>query len=208
MMNSDDLKLFAICYIKEHEFLDDKERIQLMEYVEKAADEEVLFLLSTGSMLSLDESLAVQAVGTTVDVVQTGINARDIARAGWMTGKAGYTGYRAYDAMKNLPNEEKPWGPTTTALAGAAISALAASMSMKVNKKYMERMEKKCDKETGIAKKTCHNKIRRDAIRTEIVSLTSMKVKCRKAKNAETCIRNIDKRIKELQNRMTSIKVF
>lgn len=206
-MNSNDLKLFALVYIKEDEVLTDKQKVRLMEFVDIANDAQVLFLLATGQ-LPLDESLAVQVVATSADAIQ-GISAiKDLAKASWMAGKAGYSGYRLYDAIKGVPKEEKPWGSTTIALAGTAISSLAVGLSMKMNKKYMARMAKKCDKEKGIAKKTCYNKIRRDSIRTEIVSLTSMKVKCRKAKNADTCIRNIDKRIKELQNRMDSIKVF
>jgi hypothetical protein len=202
-MNSDDLKLFALIYIKEDEVLTDKQKVRLMEFVDIANDAQVLFLLATGQ-LPLDESLAAQAIVTSADAIQ-GISA---IKASWVAGRAGYSGYRLYDAIKGVPKEEKPWGSTSITLAGTAISALAVGLSMKMNKKYMAKMAKKCDKEKGIAKKTCYNKIRRDSIRTEIVSLTSMKVKCRKAKNAETCIRNIDKRIKELQNRMNSIKVF
>ena len=76
------------------------------------------------------------------------------------------------------------------------------------NKKMMEKLRKKCEKEKGVAKKVCHNKIRRDSYRAEIAALSSMKIKCRKSKNPETCIKNIDKRIKELQKQMDSIKVF
>jgi hypothetical protein len=143
-----------------------------------------------------------------VDVIQGGINAQRLARTAWVGAKGAYSGYNAYKSIKDLPKEEKPYGPSTTSLVGSAISSLASAIAMKVNKKYMEKMSKKCDKEKGLAKKTCYNKIRRDSIRTEILSLTSMKIKCRKAKNAETCIRNIDKRIKQLQKRMDSIKIF
>jgi len=59
-----------------------------------------------------------------------------------------------------------------------------------------------------MAKKVCFNKVRRDAIRSEILALSSMKIKCRKTNNSELCVKNIDKKIKNLQQKMDAIKVF
>lgn len=179
-MDSVDLKLITIFYIREDETLTESEKVQLMDYVEEASDDEVLFLLGTGNILGESSS----------DIMING------------------------DAMHI--SEEKPWGPTTynpmiqsgISVGTNIISSASSAYGLKLNKKYVEKMQTKCDKEKGLAKKTCHNKVKRDGIRVEIKALSSMKVKCRKAKNAETCIQNIDKRIKELQNRMDSIKVF
>ena len=202
-MNSDDLKLFALFYIKEDEWLTDKEKVKLMEFVEVSNDEQVLYLLATGQ-LQLDESVTMPLVAKAVDAIQGGI----AAKALYSASKAGGQVYMTKRYLSKSIPKEKPWGQTSLNLTGTAMSALATALALKMNKKYIAKMDKKCSNEKGLAKKTCHNKIRRDGIRAEIVSLTSMKVRCRKAKDTDICIRNIDKRIKELQNRMDSIKVF
>ena len=207
-MNSNDLKLFAIFYIKEDEVLTDMEKVKLMEYVENADDEKILFLLKTGTVFPISESGASLGIAIGADAIIGGMSAARLAKTGWVAGKGAYTGYNAYKSITTLPKDEKPWGSSTISLAGSAVSSLATAIAFKVNKKYMEKMKKKCDQEKGMAKKTCYNKIRRDAIRAEVVALTSMKVKCRKAKNADICVQNIDKRIKQLQKRMESIKIF
>lgn len=93
-------------------------------------------------------------------------------------------------------------------LATAAATSLISSIGFKINRKKFEQLSKKCEKETGMAKKVCLNKGRRDAIRSEILALNSMKVKCRKTKNSDKCIKNIDSRVKKLQKTMDTIKVF
>jgi hypothetical protein len=183
-MKSEDLKLFALFYIKEDETLSKKEKIKLMNYVEGTSDEDLLFFLATGQFSS-DKFYKIQEMPTASGIA-TAISisdARDLA-------------------------EEKTLSSSTFRLTGAAVSALAFSVAHKINKKYMQETKRQCDSEKGIAKKTCYNKIRRDAIRVEMVSLNSSKTKCQKTKNPETCIKNISKRTEDLQQRLDMIKVF
>jgi hypothetical protein len=222
-MQSKDLKLFAIFYIKEDEILSDKDKVQLMDFVESSDDKNVLFLLATGQMpgerfLSIKESgnaFQIQEftatghiVQTTVDAIVGGAHIKDLAKSAFYAGKMGFQGYKTYKHVKDPVAKERKIDASTMYLAGAAASALAASVALKVGKKGLAKMQPQCDKEKGQARKVCYNKIKRDAIRMEILSLSSMKIKCRKTKNPETCIKNMDKRIKELQDRMDSIKVF
>jgi hypothetical protein len=93
-------------------------------------------------------------------------------------------------------------------LASQTVAGMFASIAYKMNRKYFTKMKNKCEQEKGFAKKTCFNKIKRDAIRTEIVALNSLKVKCRDTSNSETCIKKVDARIKDLQKKMDTIKVF
>lgn len=206
-MNSEDLKLFAIFYIKEDEVLSNKEKIQLMEFVEQAQDEEVLFLLATGQMPG-ERIVEVKNHGDAFRIEESYEAAKGIAKAGFYVGKAGFQGMKTYKTFKGDSKHESPVGQSTMFLGGTAAASFAAAVSYKLKKKHLVKMGLQCDKEKGKAKKVCYNKIRRDAIRVEIVSLSSMKVKCRKTKDSEKCIKKIEQRIKELQNRMDSIKVF
>lgn len=177
-MTLEDLKLFTLFYIKESKNISNKEKISLMEYVEKAEESDILFLLATG-----------YTPGRYIPIEELG-------------GVA----YRFYESEEEL---EKPWGYTTTSLMSTAIFyPLAYTISHKIKKKYMDKNMKKCEKESGSAKKACYNKIRKDAIRAQIVALSSMKVKCRSVKNTEKCIKDIDAQIKNLQIKMNAIKVF
>jgi len=223
-MNSDDLKLFSLFYIRDNEFLADKDKIWLMEFVEKASDEKILKLLFTGDpdskVYSIEECdgqayriregmIADLGVPLLTNMIKAE-KGRRIAKVVINVGKAGYTAKKTMKLYKEPYNmqQEDPWGPATISLAGQAASALMMGLSLKVNKQYMANLSKKCEREKGMAKKVCFNKIRREAIRAEILSLSSMKIKCRKTKNQDVCIKNIDKRIKILQDRMDSIKVF
>lgn len=225
-MNSEDLKLFALFYIRDDEFLSDKNKIKLMEFVEKSSDEEVLFLLATGQVPQEKITIMKESGGAfqfteyiadiAPDMIQKGIefatgsggrDLKNIVRAGLHTGRAGFQGYKTYKTVKG-PATEKPWGAVPVGLTGVSIGNLASSVAYKLSQKKLKKLQVKCDKEKGQARKVCYNKVRRDSIRSEIVSLSSMKVKCRKTKNSEQCIKKIEQRIKELQNRMDSIKLF
>ena len=224
-MDSNDLKLFALFYIRDDEFLSDKNKIKLMEFVEKSSDEEVLFLLATGQVpqekvvsmkgsgdaYRFEEGMigdyAPAVIHKGIEVATGAKDLKDIFRTGMHVTKAGIHGYKTYKTIKG-PDVEKPWGPTSTSLAGLAAGNLAASVAYKLSQKKLKKLRLQCDKEKGQAQKVCYNKVRRDSIRSEIVSLSAMKIKCRKTKNSEQCIKKIEQRIKELQNRMDSIKLF
>ena len=222
-MNSEDLKLFAIFYIKEDEVLTDKEKIQLMDFVESSNDEGVLFLLASGQMpgervftikedgdaFRVEESVTIGVVQKGIELGIAGLDAAELTRAGFHAGKAGFQTAKTVKTFKReIPKQEKPWGQSSTFLGGVAAASLAASIVHKMGAKNLKKLRLQCDREKGKAKTVCYNKVRRDAIRTEIVSLSSMKIKCRKTKDSEKCIKKIEQRIKELQNRMDSIKVF
>jgi hypothetical protein len=199
-MDSNDLKLFALFYIKEHDDLSDKDKIKFMNFVEGANDDEILSLLYTGQMPG-DEIYRIREAdgeafrieeSSAVALATAGISARSLYKT----------------SKSDTPKEEKPWGATTITLGASAASSLALALAHKINKKTMKQLSGKCEKEKGMAKKACHNKIKKDSIRAEKVALNSMKIKCRKTKNPETCIKNIDKRIAELQKKIDAIKVF
>jgi len=225
-MNTEDLKLFALFYIREDEVLTDKEKIHLMDYIGEAEDEEVLFLLATGQLpnekiieiqthgdaFRIEESwetdLLIKGVEKGATYAASGLSPKHAVKIGFYGAKAAFQGFKTYKTIKNPGSHEKATGSTTMYLGGTAASAMAATISYKLKKKHLERMGPQCDKEKGQAKKVCYNKIKRDAIRVEILSLSSMKIKCRKTKNSDECIKKIEQRIKELQNRMDAIKVF
>ena len=138
-----------------------------------------------------------------------GLDAAELTRAGFHAGKAGFqTAKTVKTFRRDIPKQEKPWGQSSTFLGGVAAASLAASIVHKMGAKNLKKLRLQCDREKGKAKTVCYNKVRRDAIRTEIVSLSSMKIKFLKTKDSEKCIKKIEQRIKELQNRMDSIKVF
>ena len=182
-MNSDDLKLFALFYIREDEFLTNKQKIQLMEFVDKADDKDVLFLLATGhlpqeNLMTMQEDgdayriegIAAELIHKGIEVATSSSDVKNLARAGFHTAKAGFQGYKTYQTLKTpTPGEEKPWGPTSMNLAGISAASLAASVAYKMSQKKLKLLQAKCDKEKGKARKVCYNKVRRDSIRSEIV---------------------------------------
>jgi hypothetical protein len=223
-MDSNDLKLFALFYIKEHEDLSDKDKVKFMNFVEGANDEDVLFLLYTGQMpgnkilqikeadgdaFRIEESASAEI--TSQVATQAVDTLPNLVKVAYHTGKAGLdvrSILKKAREEKEGGSHEKPWGPSTIALGATAASSLAMAASHKIMKRRLDSLSAQCEKEKGMARKVCYNKIRKDSIRAEILSLSSMKIKCRKTKNPETCIKNIDARIEELQTKMNSIKVF
>jgi hypothetical protein len=169
--------------------------------------ERVLSIEESGDAFNIQESHFVQS---TVDAIVGGANAKSLVKTAFHAGKMGFQARKTYQQVKYPENQGqmRKVDPSTMYLAGVSAAALAASIAFKVGKKGLAKMQPQCDKEKGHARKVCYNKVRRDSIRVEILSLSSMKIKCRKTKNPETCIKNMDKRIKELQDRMDSIKVF
>lgn len=175
-MESNDLKMFALFYIKEQK-LSDKGTIRLMNFIECAGDEEILFLLATGHIPSENNTIVRESEGKVYRIEE--IKTKDIAHG------------LSHAYMYTAPN----------------ITAMSTMIAMKVKKEKMAKLSAKCEKEKGAARKTCYNMIRRDAIRAQIRALNSMKTKCHKAKTSETCIKHIDAKMKNLQQRMDAIKV-
>lgn len=200
-MELNDLKLIALYHIKDSENLSNKDKVSLMDYVDNAGEREILFLLGTGcraeNFLEIEEEDGQayrfrEFVGT--------------ARLASLPVKI-YKGVKILKAEPEDVKDEKPWGVSSTFLATTAVHAMVDSMLAKVKKGYMEKQGRKCDKETGDAKRSCYNKIRKDAIRAQIVSLNAMKVKCRNTNDEKKCLEKADTKIKELQTKMQNIKV-
>ena len=49
-METKDLKITAMIYVKEHEILEDEEKISIMEFIKDSSKEQVEFLLLTGEV--------------------------------------------------------------------------------------------------------------------------------------------------------------
>jgi len=208
-MDLHDLKLFATFYIEGDDILSNKEKIQLMEFVKKAEQNDILYLLLNGQMPGEDLIVVREStVASAIDLVVGGLSAGQLAKP---IAKAGITTINTRRFLKKMDKGdvgEKPWGFTTLNLAGVAVGALATSLALKTSRKRMKSLLQKCEREKGMARKVCYNKAKRDGYRMEITALNSMKTKCKGSKNPETCIKYIDKRIKLIQGRMDSIKVF
>ncbi len=181
-MELNDLKLFALFYIMEQD-LSKKDQIHLMNFIEGAGSDEIIFLLATGQV-PLEENFMIREVDGQAYRLESFSHKRLQA--------AGDVGHKLSKAHMYF---------------GTAISGMATSIAFKINKEKMAQLAGKCENEKGTARKACYNMIRRDAIRAEILALSSMKSKCHKSKTAETCIKNIDNRMKKLQQRMDAIKV-
>lgn len=208
-MDLNDLKLFATFYIESDEILSNKEKIDLMEFVKKGEQKDILYLLMTGQKPGEDLILVKESsVASAIELVKGGMDLKDLIKIGAKTGVSVASTRRHIKKMNQGNTEEKPWGHATIFLAGVAASSLAASLAFKMSQKKIKKLLQKCEKEKGMAKKVCNSKIRRDGLRMEITMLSSMKTKCRGTKEPDKCIKNIDKRIKTIQNRMDSIKVF
>jgi len=215
-MELNDLKIFALYYIKESEGVSDKEKAELMEYVDSADESEILFLLATGcragnvlEIIERDGAYRFQEfIGAASSAARSAQQVRLMVKGVRMATKAGKLAktVKDYDPVKETEGE-KPWGQSTTFLATTALHALADAAILKIKKGYLDKHGKKCDKEKGDAKRACYNKIRKDAIRAQIVALNSIKVKCRQTNNEKECLKKADAKIKTLQNKMQTIKV-
>ena len=216
-MQTEDLKLVALFYIKELENLSAKEKLDLMEYVENGSEDDVLFLLATGhknkegSFLEITEENGQayrfqEFFGTVPASVQAGRLAVKGIRAG-LRAKEFASTVTSYDPTDVKQAEEKPWGHSTQFLGHTAFMAFADAITLKIKKNHMAKNAKKCEKEKGEAQRICYNIIRKDAIRAQIAALSAMKIKCRRTKDEKTCLQKTELKIKELQKRMDTIKV-
>ena len=165
-----------------------------MNFVEGANDEDVLFLLATGQTPG-DEILTVREDGPAFRLEFS-------TKAYVAVQAAKHVAGVIVPAYIRRQKEKRELGMSAT-----AISSLAQTLGMKINKSKIDQLSKKCTNEKGESKQICLKMIRKDAIRAEILALNSMKVKCRSLKNDEACIKNIDKRIKMLQQKKDAIKV-
>jgi hypothetical protein len=215
-MNLNDLKLVALYYIKESE-LTNEDQISLMEYVDKSEESDILFLLATGcrseNYLEMIEDGNAYTFQEFVGGVSASLRGAQGARIAVKAVRAGMKGakfaksLKDYDPSKEKNINEKPWGLTTQHLGATAFQAFADAVMLKVKRGYIDKNIKKCEKETGDAKRSCYNKIRKDAIRAQIVALNAMKIKCRKTTDEKKCLKKADIKIKELQTKMQIIKV-
>lgn len=218
-MDLTEIKIFALHYIKDDEFLSDEEKIKFMEFVEKSNEDEILFLLTTGQMPG-DEILTIEGSGDQayrmefVDpgTVEAGVQ---VAKAGAIGlkalvagGKIGYHAAKTIQSLKGDPTSKFARFDKYGGMATSTMSSMAASFALKVRKTQIQKMMNKCDKERGMAKRVCYNKVTRDAMRKEITSLSLSRNRCEVTNNPDKCIKDINDRIKTIQKKMDSIKVF
>lgn len=218
-----ELKLHTLHYIKDDEVLSNKEKIKFMEFVRKSSEKDMMFLLTTGQIPGDKVSMIEQADGVAFRIneygdsavttaIDAGLASSPIgtlgARALYHTGKIVYQAARTVGTMKGDLSSKFAKFNKYDGMATSTVSSVAASLALKVRKGQIEKMNRVCDKETGMAKKVCYNKVRRDAMRREITSLSVSKNRCEYTNNPDKCIKKIDDRIKEIQTKMDSIKVF
>lgn len=206
-MKLNDLKLVALFYINEDEVLSDRDKFKLMEFVEKSEQKDILLLLATGQMpgneiLTIEESEGAFRISEFIYMSHplSGVLATNLARMG-------YHGYKTWKSIKDPWKEHEKTGHEL-GTATTAVSSFAAAAAFKIKQQHIEKLSKMCDKEKGMAKKVCHNKIRRDGMRHEITVLSGLKNICNKSREPNSCKKKIDTRIKVIQKKMDSIKVF
>lgn len=208
-MELNDLKLFALCYIKEDEVLSDKDKFKLMEFVGKSEQKDILFLLATGQMpgkeiLSVQESDGVAYRLQEFTYTPGPLSAILISNLV----KMGYHGVKTWKSVKDPYKEHEKSTQELETTTSAAVS-MAAAIGMKIKAEHIKNHIKDCKKETGMAKNVCNNKLKRDGMRHEITVLSGLKnTVCNKTKDPISCKKNLDSKIKLIQKKMDSIKVF
>lgn len=91
------------------------------------------------------------------------------------------------------------------ALAGVAISAVAAKIAFNIGRNILNKAHKACRKYTGNEKQRCLAKFRKEAAIKQIQVLQSHKNKCNKDKNPDKCKAAIDKKILKLKKQAEAV---
>ena len=134
--------------------------------------------------------------------------AKPVARAVVAGGKIAYQTIRTAHSMVSDPSSKLRKLDKHFGQASGAVASMAATAALKIRKGQIAKIQKQCEKETGMAQKTCYNKIRRDAMRKEITALSVSKRKCEYTNKPDSCLKKIDDRIKEIQKQKDTFCIF
>jgi len=197
-----DIKLFAGYYVYFQENLSNSDKITFFNFIKEATDNQVECLLLTGKMISEE---IIQEV--------------DTVYSGWMDDMHaitksfnGDTGSSSYTALTNMIVKTGKMGykkgQTKGALivGGIALAALATTLAFKVYKNYLSRAAKACQGKKGAEKQQCMRKVKMDARKQKIMSLTKAQSVCSKTKNPEKCVAKLKLKIAKEKAKMKKIK--
>lgn len=162
MQSTDDLKLFALFYVNEHENLSTSEKKYFYNFIEKVNEQQIKNLLITGKPVeNLKE----------IEAYYGGMPMGDLWKA---VGKSqGFTaGFNA--------------GMVKT-LAVSAFLAFVATVAAKAYQRFLSKAAIKCKDLKGIEKTNCMAKVKKMAQQAKINELQKGLALCSKSKKPGTC---------------------
>jgi len=166
-----DLRLFALFYVDEHENFTKKECSVLYKFIKEATLDEVANLLATGNMEKNISESARTAAWSAVAKTHLGTDPiKRVYQAGQGTG-------------------------ISQGLAAAAVIALASTLAFKAYQRFLSKAAKACKGKSGDEKTNCMNKFKQQAQKAKIDSLQKSLQSCSKSKDPSACKIKMTKKI-------------
>jgi len=196
-MKTKELKLFTLEYIKIQDNLTPQEKIQLAEFVVKASQEQVVYLLTKGYMVEKDTAIS-EGFGS-VDL-PGGIKGF-AGNAKFGSGSA--VTYQGAIGASDLQNLKIAGG-----VAGLVLAAYLIHGYYRVYQNYVSKNARKCkDYKGGKSREQCLASVRYDAYKKQIQGLNQSKPYCdKKSKHPEKCKAKINQKIGQLTVKMRKEK--
>jgi len=185
-MNLNDLKLFSMFYTNEHESLTKQQKLQIIDFIKEANEDQVYNLLITGKITSVKEAEKIDP-----EMVKILKESSVWSSVGGISDYSGATPGQAF--------HQGVGQGAGAAFATSAIVAGAAVLAVKLYKRFLSKAAKACNRKTGTEKTLCMNIYKKKALQAKATAFQQAKSKCSKSKNPTKCKASLDRKIKSIQ---------
>jgi hypothetical protein len=186
-MTKDVLKVFAATYVSESEINED-EKLELIQFISEASKDEILSLLSNGSM----NPFLIEIIDPR-QLVETEL---------YIEGLVEEVQYPLVPYKGTLPATiPQGKGKTGAVIAAAAAAAAVIAMGYATYKRFFSKAAKACKGSED--RKACLKKFKVNAIKAQIQTLKSGMGKCAKSNKPEKCKANVQNKINKLQAKIS-----
>jgi len=197
-METKELKLFTLEYIRIQDNLTPQEKIQLAEFVVKASREQVAFLLTKGYMVEKDNAVLEGFVSTNVGGVTAFAGSTPFGPKG--ASAIAVQGVISQSDLENLK--------IGAAIAGLALAAYLIHGYYRLYQDTISKNGRKCKHYGGgKSRAQCLASVRYEAYKKQIQGLNQSKKYCdTKSKHPEKCKAKINQKIGQLTIKMRKEK--
>lgn len=225
-MTLNDLKVFSLFYVNDHENLTKDNKLYFVNFIKEADEFELMNLLVTGKAKKINEDEAIYALESFFNspvpyLLEAGPG--DLARKGlelygkavWKAGQklAGGPTFSIgpidvwnADKLDTAAKYANALGAGGLALAAGAVVAAISYLGYKVYKNTFSQAAKKCKGTKGPEKKACMNQAKLVAFQANLKALESKMVMCAKSKDPDVCKAKLLKKISKAKSKLQKAK--
>ena len=197
-----DIQYFAAHYVMFKDNLTQNEKIQVIEWIKTSADDKIKSLLIRG-----DYDYHQEAVEQFNEVFHLLNETTSVGKILSMIDSGNATSGELISNLVNLKYQGWHLGAKAARqqMGAAAIAAVVLVIAYKAYKRFYSKAAKACAGKKGDIKTSCMNKFKREALKSQMITLQKGTAACRKTKDPNKCKNRIQTKLRSIKVKLGTI---